>query len=412
MTNEPQTENLSQNRQADVGRPQDTEAPTGPGAGFTAGRSYRGAFLLGALAVAIVSTLALLGWKATRAEGHDLAQRRQQVAQMSPVEREELLRRWQRFQALDPAEQDRLRRLHEQVQSDPDAERLERVMEHYHDWLTSLPPLRRSELVELEPQQRLESIRGLLAEQSRRQGQALSRQDATAVMRALEQYVVQQESQLLQALPEFQRRQLGSQLDKLTPAQRNRALLTLFFFRWQWGAPVQLPAPSAEALTQLRASLSADLQQRLDSKSPQEQWAMLTGGLRHLTREAEGRDLLFAVDEKELGRFFEEDLSEQQRDWLLSLPADDMQRELRHMYWMPLRTADGMFRPPDFSSKRPGHSESSKSRTRRGPGEGLPWMPRPPFPAEGDKSRRLLPGRLGEQMPAPAQSPAAKAPAP
>lgn len=349
--------------------------------------------------------LGWVGWRINRAAGDELAARRELVARLSAAEKADLQRRQQRLAALDHAERARIQLLHERFQSDPDVKQLQAVLTNYHAWLASLHPRQRAELAEMEPQPRLRRIRGLLAEQARWQG--LSRADLTVLMRALEPHVQRQEKPSLQSLPPVQRAQMEQHLQRLSPAQRSRALLALFLIRTQWDTAVQLPPLSAAALDELRPQFSRELQQRLESKTPQEQWAILLAGLRQSTREASGRELLFAVDEQELGRFFEEDLTREQRDSLLGLPADEMLRELRRMYWMSLKLGDGMFHRPEYPGGRPGHSEPGKTRSKRGPGELFPRLPGLPFAPGEDKGRRGAPSGPAEPPPASEEKPKA-----
>ena len=64
--------------------------------------------------------------------------RRRRVESMGLGEKEQLLRIEERFIGLAPEEQQRLRRLHEELQTDPDAQRLRPIMHRYCEWLKTL----------------------------------------------------------------------------------------------------------------------------------------------------------------------------------------------------------------------------------------------------------------------------------
>jgi hypothetical protein len=89
-------------------------------------------------------------------------------------------------------------------------------------------------------------------------------------------------------------------------------------------------------LIPLRGQLSPETRRRLDSKPSSEQMAMVTRWIGQLVRQQfkQGTNTgLFFVSEEELANYFEHGLTDEQRDQLLRLPSDDMQRELRKRFW-------------------------------------------------------------------------------
>jgi hypothetical protein len=287
------------------------------------------------------------GLAAAAPSGETLSQRQARVEKMSEAEKAELGRRWSDFRALTAEEREALRSLHAQLSADPDAVHLRAVMERYSQWYASLPSFRRTELGGLSPEERIKRIKALLQEQSARGARRPSPEEVKALLTWLERNTARHEKEILQSMPETMRSRLG----ELSPPQRTRVLM---WWRWQAAGPGR-PAPlSKEEMTQLRAALPSESRAKLESKSLPEQWHIVMGWLRHAARQqpegAGTKGMLWLVDEQELSRFFEQGISEEQRDRLLSLPADEMQRELRILYYRQ----QGKPVPSDFSERWPG----------------------------------------------------------
>lgn len=321
--------------------------------------------------IALLAAFALVG--TTRAD--DAAEaRRGWIEKMSPEEKEQLRRRQQRFAELDPAEQERLRRLHQQLQRDPNATQLRRVMQGYCRWFSALPPYRQAELLELEPAERVKRIKQLRAEEAQREGSRLPRKDMEGLFRWMEQYVAKHEDDILKSLPEPVRKGMAN----LDSGRRRRWLGGIMWQRGQSGPPGKPPLMGDDDLKDLKSNLSDDARKRLDAESPEKQWQIIAGWVRSAFRHPTGarrfrggpppKDL-----QEKLDHFFEHELGDEERDRLLSLPGDEMQRELWRMYL-------GRFKPPDSPIHRP-----RGPMPPRGKPSGPPGPPRvhPQRPAKG-----------------------------
>ena len=80
---------------------------------------------------------------------------------MSDAEKTALLQKKRRFDELSPAEQTRLRQIHDELAQDPHQAELQRVLERYHDWLRTLTPPERAEVLSLPADKRIEKIQEL-----------------------------------------------------------------------------------------------------------------------------------------------------------------------------------------------------------------------------------------------------------
>jgi hypothetical protein len=256
---------------------------------------------------------------------------RQRIEQMSAADREQLAREARTFADLSAEEQDRLRQLHERLQAEPE---LRRVMVEYHQWLKTLQPLERAELLAMDPAQRVEQIRKLKQQQEAQAARRiagnmqLSDADFQAVFRWLEELAVSHQEQLLREIPPERR----DQIQKLPGPQRRRQLAMAAGMRMGMGTPLgRLLAEEAD-LNQLRQRLTPDAQTWLDKAQTRAQKLELLQSAVQVRRLAQDRRRLPFVNEQDLEEFFAKELTAQERDRLLEMPREDMQRELRRMY--------------------------------------------------------------------------------
>lgn len=326
--------------------------------------------LLGAIGLAVAN---ILPWiQQALAADAPAARGNAYVASLSTAEQEQLLARWESFQKLDPARQQELRALHDELNRQPDAEQLRGVLERYAQWLASLSAVQRAELEKLPAKERIARIKQLQQEQSLMQARQLSADD----MRAIGQWMQQR---LLESVPETYR----AQLEQMSEAERHRTLVRLAMQRWMQRDPRERQPLSAADVAELRSHLSPEGQARLDRIDVADRQMLVADWVRaSVWRQLSPRDGGGAggrtnVDEQELRRFYHEELSETQREHLLELPADEMQRQLRQMYFQ----RGERFGPgprPDFGRGGPPQGQERRGPPpddRRGPGPGPRLQP-------------------------------------
>ena len=285
------------------------------------------------------------------------AARRQRVRDMSDAQKEELFRHREQLRALGTGEQHRIALLHEQLQTDRQGEQLRETMNHYCRWLATLSPYRRANLLDMKPQDRLKAIKQTLQEHARSESKRLDAKDRDVLVQWLDQYAKDHESQFYELLPENRRRQTA----KMTPAMRHRIAFVMVCQRWQSGDAAVHPPATEQEMAALRSRLSADTRSRLESKPVAEQPRVLTNWLQQaarqevLARRGEG-GVLFGFDEQ-LADFFEYQLSDEERDRLMSLPGDEMQQRLHELFLMKGKGVEpgGRAKPGDHRGDRPWH---------------------------------------------------------
>lgn len=319
---------------------------------------------------------------AVRAESPD--EQRTRIENLEPAAKERLMRRLESFQAMTAEQQERLRQLHEQIEQDPQAEELRRVMASYHAWLKTLKPFQKAELMELPPRERVERIKRIKQEQARKDwkrldspeqmraerlkrmlqepfpriGRRLSQEDVDGLLRWMEQYVAAHQSRLLDEVPAPQRKELREQLAGLNDAERRRETLATIWLLGQIAKPSKLPVFTADETADLVSRLSPATRQQLQTLPAPEQRRLVATWLRLMLLYYVPNQYLVRlpseVSEQELADVLERKLNPGLRDWLLSCPPEELQRELWAVYLRWKTTDAAPANRPGPKSPRPG----------------------------------------------------------
>jgi hypothetical protein len=323
-----------------------------------------------------------------------LAARREKVESLSLNEQQQLLRNLERFNELPEAEKKRLRDLQQQVANDANSTKLSTTLVRYTEWLKDLPEGQRAELASLDPDARIEQIRRMLEREHQEQeggrrrfmgGEPVPREDMQTMVRWFGKVVWERRDELLANSPPKQRAEYKN-LDEF--AQRRRLML---FAANQWqGKPLPV---KPEEIESLKRSLSSGTQDRLAKAKPEQQDELLRELLRQSVMSRMGsfpmRRSLAMASRDELDRFFEFELSKEERERLRVLPPEEMRKELQTLYFQRNRGPDG---PPMGRPKgaRFGPMDG-RNRPGRPPGDDRPRPSRagrPSFPSEGRERDR------------------------
>ena len=310
-----------------------------------------------------------------------LAARRQRIEQMTPDEQGILLKQRERFEQLPDAERRRLRELYRQIEQQPDAERLRATMLHYYQWLTQLEPLLRAEIASLEPSERLDRVERLRRRQQEEEARRLSADDLRAVGTWLEH-------ELIAKLPAAQRR-LVTQRMKDRPWQERSTLVLLRL----WKKADKTPLLNEAASQRLAELLSDDARRQWEAaKTLSARRQLMTAWIRQLNHHLQEqlRSQFEHVSDEELAKFFDS-LSIGDRDRLMSLPPEEMQRELRLLYLQDqiARRRPGPIGPGrDFPPRRPGLRGDARPLLPVRPPARTPRSSLPDLPERGRGGRR------------------------
>ena len=307
-----------------------------------------------------------------------MAQRREHVEKMSPTDMEELAQAEERFTGLDGERQQRLRALHAAMESDADAGHLRHIVQRYCDWAKGLSYSSRAELAELAPSDRIEWIKKWFKEESTREGgRRLGGKDVEVFWKWMNQCEAEHQAQFLETRPETGQKRLAES----GPQMRHLAFIQTVWLA-QPPAGGKPPMITDNDLARLLAELSPEMRNRLQTLTPPEQWRTVASCARQvLRRQATARSMrgpLSKDDDERLADFFEQ-LPTDERDRLLNLPGEEMQRALVQLYVRQTRAPEG-------AGVRPDGKKGRRSQGFDGPGFGGPGGKRPPPDKNGKES--------------------------
>ncbi|MFZ5828624.1 MAG: hypothetical protein ACOY3P_00980 [Planctomycetota bacterium] len=359
--------------------------------------------------VAVVGLLAL-AWRAAASDAR-YSEQRTQIEQLPAAEQEKLRQLYLKFEAMSPQQRGRLIDLAAAIEADPEAKTLWVVLDRHHRWLQTIPSSTRSSLASQSVDERIAEIRKIQAEQEERRANRMSESDGKVVMAWL-QSLVEKNTLQYSALVPSSRLEI---LENAPPEARTRFIVGMLAERWRWWDDEKLPAEVSRGLKDLLKQVSPGLREQLSGLSSREQLEWIGRAVTHILRdemEKGGFTLGQPIDDETLIGFFEKELSPRERDWLMWLPGDQMQRALRRMYLMrmglvgPGSIGEGFSPGPHGSGKRggppefPGRGDWGRGRGPEGERGGPDFRPlREPFDKTPEDRGPLPPGDVPDQEP-------------
>ncbi|MBW3596678.1 MAG: hypothetical protein KY475_05320, partial [Planctomycetes bacterium] len=276
--------------------------------------------------------LAVAGASAT-AVGQESArlshqQRRARLEKMSAAEKEQLLRQKERFDQLSPQEQEELRATCKALAEAPDGDQLFGILQHYCDWLKSLPPVERAEVLALPPEQRIAKIKKLVKEQEEqriRKLANLSYEEGKAVKQWFADRIKPHQDELWALLPRDSQRWIESRADDAD--QRRRMMLWGLLWNRHGAELRERIMPDPGEVEGLLGLLSEERREEFKKlRDSQQQTDLLESWLRASVFASR-----FRVSEETLLEFVDE-LPREEQTRLEMMPREDMQRELQRLY--------------------------------------------------------------------------------
>jgi hypothetical protein len=263
-----------------------------------------------------------------------LAERRQKVEQMTPAEKEELHAQYEKFLALSPDQQQQLRDLHQDLDTDLQGDRLRGLMHRYYDWLKTLTPVERADLLSMPMADRVAKIKSLKQHQEAwaaklSGGSHLTISDVQVLSDWVKKYAAVHEAELKDMPPPRHNDASGNEK---TPRERTRQ-----FVAWRPWLGAELPRVSKEEIDDLTHQLSAEPRKAIEKRTTlPEKTEVIHGWLQAIWRQRAGGGFggRHNVSSKELARFFQHDLSKEKQDELTRITdKDEQHRELRRLYF-------------------------------------------------------------------------------
>jgi hypothetical protein len=242
-----------------------------------------------------------------------LAQPRSEVAALSPAEKDRLRGKHVRFvNKLNADEQEKLRRMDQELAGAPDAEELRGVMRRYHEWIKTISPTQRRDLLKAaeKPDERLQRVVEMLP---------LSKADSDRLEAWWDERVWER---------------LPPQFKKQRPEPRKGGRSGQGFAgasMWDAYRRFNDKPLTREEYDKLSAQLSALPRAALDAQREDRERLHLVNNWRWRSRAPEVRGP--GATEQELARYFSEELSPHEREELINLTLAERNRKLREHYF-------------------------------------------------------------------------------
>ncbi|HEY3391290.1 MAG TPA: hypothetical protein VGK58_01190 [Lacipirellulaceae bacterium] len=282
-----------------------------------------------------------------------LVARRKWVESLSPDKMANLEAQMQRFQALkkNPAEQNRLRALERQISQAADADLLRHRLVAYGRWLSRQLPGDQEELRMLPTEERLKLVRDIVRDERERAARRLSADDAEK-LRAEIMAIYQERKDRFLGNPRRRDDETHRRFDDAE--EPRRALMVLM----------------GELRNDDRGEKTRD--RLIDALGPEAraQWDRISRSDQRRRQFLLWRWIMETMQPKwgpdELEKFFVNDLDNNQRAQLLSLPSDEMQTQLERLYLASQFGLSNSNRPPgEFGSRETSPDAPPADESRR-----------------------------------------------
>ncbi len=266
-------------------------------------------------------------------------QRRDRLQRMTPEQKGAIFERQQRFAALSLPDQERLRALAQEIDADPQGDKLKQVLTNYHEWLKSLGAKDQSEVLAAPVDQRILKIKEVQNRQATKRLKTvaleLSSQDMSAITDWLDLYVSGHLAEFGRLTPS----QFRAALDKLPVKERidrhRRGIA------WRLGRKELLPQPTQQELDALVSVLSPKAQVVLEETESREQEWQYVQELIHQVQQSKRYPRLSDEDLRK----FAATLKPEQREALENKTADEMKNALHDLYYSQKASPSGGFFP-------------------------------------------------------------------
>jgi hypothetical protein len=265
----------------------------------------------------------------------DYQQRKERIEAMSPIELDSLRSKKKRLELLTPKTRKQVETLHQQLQSHPQKEELTKVMKAYYRWLQSATEKQRRAIQTGTIDERVAIVReARKREQYELFGSKLPLEDFNALGVWVFEFANRNEKQMIDSLKAYTQKdndRVREVREFLREYERGRsrngpiAAMTSLNIVDQ---PALAKLITPDEIETLRSKISTQAKEMLDSfEALEDKQGLIRGWMinRLMVRR-------YDVDEKELHRFYDEELSPEEREELDQLGADEFHQRLKRMY--------------------------------------------------------------------------------
>jgi hypothetical protein len=331
------------------------------------------------------------------ASAESSAERRRWVAGLSPEQKAALVSQINRFNALqkDSEKLRHLERLQQEIQRSANADALQRTLVAYGQWLMQREPWEQEDLRVLPTDERVEEIQRMMREDEQRAARHLSDDDKDKLRKEIFEIFNERKSAFERAV----RRREHDDRRWLEGPSGGQALMVVL-----WELRNERDEKTTERLIKQLGPEQREYWQSLPRRSRRNERRDQRDQLVHWIREA----IQLRPGPEELDRFFAnpDKLDNDQRQWLLALPREEMQVQLERLY---MADQLGLRGAAEWLNEYGGPRGLPPVRPPSGFGRGRPDTDRPgsagPPPHEG-RDRQRPPDR--PRPPAPDDPPAAQ----
>ena len=259
----------------------------------------------------------------------DSGNRKQWLASLSDNERVTLRASYNRYRSLSETERDRLRNLQQEITLSSKREELEQTLIQYENWLQTLPVSEQYALRELSSAERARHVARLIKQIQNDHFIPLSPKELKEFWGKVEPQIKRKVRQTFEQLPEPLQRRFNRHKNNVDIID----VLKIWKLR-------QDPEEMAEKFGPIvLEALPEHARKPFEDLSAPEKLQQL------MKWRGEFMEQVGQVTQQELEDYFVEDLDEQERQRLLAMPHDQMQRELQDSY-LGKTTIKDQRRPP------------------------------------------------------------------
>ncbi len=264
--------------------------------------------------------------------------RREWISNITDDQRVTLRADFYRFRALPEKEQERLRNLHQEIESAGDSEKLKQTILRYEQWLNNLPASVQYSLREMPATARARRVANMVREKAKDEALNLTPAQLKQFWENMQPRMAALEKQAIANLSERQRKHFRNAGDR----RQKFIWMTLL-------NPTQM---KEHVLPVVLESLPNDAREQFLLLPPEEKrerffgWWRQIQMLRHNHWKMPERDRPGEALQKELEKFFLEELDPGEKERLLALPHEQMQQQLERMY-RGVSSHHGRDRPQD-----------------------------------------------------------------
>ncbi|HEY3789490.1 MAG TPA: hypothetical protein VGL71_11580, partial [Urbifossiella sp.] len=291
-----------------------------------------------------------------------------------PADKEDLNEKYEKFLSLSPEQQEQLRVLHQKLDTDPQGDRLRGVMHRYYDWLKTLSPGERADLLSQPEADRVATIKKLKQHQEALavklpDGSHLTVADVQALSDWVKRYAAAHEAELVKELPPMRHGEFHGEFHGNEKAPHERGGQ---FAAWRPWLGAKRPDVSKQEIDDLAHQLTPISRKALEGRSSlADQTQMVHEWVQAIWRQRvaggfgrQGR----GVSSKELARFFKDDLSKEQQNKLSHITdKEEQHRELRRLYFQHRHSTESSPTSGGDTGNKTATKNSSSPRPERQP---------------------------------------------